>query len=144
MSKSKLTLKIDADVKELAKEKYNVSQEVEKHLSELIKGPDSIEERIEEINDEIKERKDLINEEQKRISNLQNEKKTLEKQLDQQAKATDEKLKFLRIAQKHIGDSWNQPSDIPVYWKSKFDEDEDELWDLAQRKDVDPIKPTKH
>lgn len=143
MSKSKLTLKIDEDVKELAKQKYNVSKTVEEYLSDLIRGPDSIEGRIKEINEEIKERKDSISEEQRIISNLQSEKNMLEKQQREQAKVTDEKLKFLRIAKRNIGDSWESPEDIPVYWRSKFEEDLDELWQLAQKSDVEPAKVKK-
>jgi len=141
--KSKLTLKIDSEVKELAKDKYNVSQTVEKYLKEIVSGPDRKEDRIEQINDRIKEHKDAISDRQRKISNLQSEKQVLEKQMKQEAKVTDEKHKFFKIAKRNIGDTWSSPEDIPVYWRSKFDESVEELWKLAKNSDADPRKPKK-
>lgn len=132
MSKSKLTLKIDEEVKELAKEKYNISQTVEKHLEDLISGADTIEERIDEIDKEIKNHKDEISNHQLEISNLQSEKAVLKKQLNEEAKAHTEKHKFFKIAKRNIRDSWHKPEDIPVYWRNKFDESIEELWKLAK------------
>lgn len=144
MGQSKLTLTIDEEVKELAKEKYNVSHTVEKYLKEIITGPDTKEERIEEINAEIKEYKDEITEFQQKIGNLQSEKKVLEKQLNQEAKVTDQKHKFFRIAKARIqDDSWNRADDIPAYWRGKFNEDIEELWKLAKNSDADPWKDKK-
>lgn len=141
--KSKLTLKIDSETKELAKEKYNVSQTVEKYLKEMVSGPDRKEDRIEQINDRIKNHKDEISERQLKISNLQSEKQVLEKQMKQEAKVTDEKHKFFKIAKRNIGRSWNSPEDIPVYWRSKFDESIEELWELAKNSDAEPQEPEK-
>jgi len=140
MGKSKLTLKIDDEVKELAKQKYNVSQTVEKHLKDLIKTPQDKEDRIEEINEEIKAHKDCISDYQRKISNLQSEKNVLEKELNQEAKVTNQKHKFFRIAKKNIGNSWTTPEDIPEYWTSKFDESIDELWKLAKNSDAEPYE----
>jgi chromosome segregation ATPase len=141
MGQSKLTLTIDEEVKEIAKDKYNVSQTVEKYLKEIISGPDTKEERVEEINQEIKDYKDKISEYQKKIGNLQSEKAVLEKQLNQEAKVTDEKHKFFRIAKARIQDnSWNGADDIPAYWRGKFNEDIEELWKLAKNSDADPAE----
>lgn len=143
MAKSKLTLKIDEEVKELAKQKYNVSQTVEKHLQELVSAPEDKEDRIEEINQEIREEKDKISECQQNISNLQSEKNVLEKELKQEAKFKNQKHKFFRIAKRNIGRSWHEPEDIPSYWRSKFDESIDELWELAKKSDAKPAEKKK-
>lgn len=140
MGKSKLTLKIDEEVKELAKEKYNISKTVENHLQDLISGPDTIEERIDQIDEEIKNHKDEISQHQLEISNLQSEKNVLEKQLNQEAKADSERHRFFKIAKRNIGKSWNKPDDIPAYWRNKFDESIDELWELAKDSDAKPAE----
>lgn len=143
MSKKKLTLKIDEDIKERAKQEFNISQTVEEHLRDLIAGPNTKKDRIEQINDEIQEHKDVISERQRKISNLQSEKKILEKKMNEEAKTDSEKVKFFRIAKRNIGDSWESPEDIPVYWRSKFDESMEELWKLAKKSDADPANTKK-
>jgi len=143
LSKSKLTLKIDEEIKETAKQKYNVSQTVEEHLRNLVARPDSKEDRLEEINEEIKEHKDAISSRQKKISDLQSEKQVLEKELNQEAKAENQKVKFFRIAKRNIGDSWKSPDDIPDYWRSRFEESVDELWKLAKNSEAEPAERKK-
>lgn len=144
MGKSKLTLKIDEEIKEHAKEEFNVSQTVEKHLESLITGPDTKEERIEQINDEIKEHKDAISDHQRQISNLQSEKNVLEKKQKEEAQVSSERHKFYKIAKRNISDnSWDNPKDIPAYWRSKFDESIEELWHLAQNSDASPAEVKK-
>jgi len=143
MSKKKLTLKIDEEIKERAKQEFNISQTVEEHLRDLIAGPNTKKDRIEQINEKIEEHKDVISERQRKISNLQSEKKILEKKMEEEAKTDSNKVKFFRIAKRKIGSSWNSPEDIPVYWRSKFDESMQELWQLAKNSDADPVKKKK-
>jgi len=132
MSKKKLTLKIDEDIKERAKQEFNISQTVEDHLRDLIAGPNTKKDRIEQINEEIEEHKDVISERQRIISNLQSEKKILEKKMNEEAKTDSDKVKFFRIAKRKIGCSWDNPEDIPVFWTEEFDCSREELWEQAE------------
>jgi len=138
MSKPKLTVRVDKQVKEQAKKEYNLSKEIEQHLKNLVQQPDTIEERIEQINEEIEESKNIINEEQTKISNLQSKRQRLKNELENQSDLGKQEKRFLKVCNTKMQENdWRSPEDIKAYWVREMDKDKEELWEWAKEQEME-------
>lgn len=142
--KEKVTLSLDPEIKEAAKQRYNLSEQLEKHLENLLTNGGNKEARINRLNEKIEEKKNKINELQKQISNHQTEKETLKKELEQEQAIEQQRKEFFSLAKSKIQENkWTDPEDIPFYWRDELGEKPEELWEAAKHSDVEPQQPSK-